>query len=59
VVPFGNAEAIKTAIKQLQNDAGLRRTLGANGRQAYETQYSWKIMRQRLLNAYGKMAGSV
>jgi len=59
VVPYGNVKAIQAAVKQLQTDASLRRALGTNGRHAYETRYSWEIMRRRLLNAYREMAGSV
>jgi glycosyltransferase involved in cell wall biosynthesis len=52
IVPYGNVNAIKEAINRLKNDPDLRKKLGENGRKAYETKYSWKLMEKRLLNAY-------
>jgi len=52
VVPYGDVDAIKRAILTLKNDPALCRRLGENGRRAYETKYSWKIMEERLLKIY-------
>ncbi|UTB33115.1 MAG: glycosyltransferase [Methanobacterium sp. ERen5] len=51
-VEYGNVEDIKNALIQLQESQDLREKQGNNGRKAYETKYSWKIMEKRLLNAY-------
>ncbi len=52
LVPYGNKENLKKAINELLEDSKLREELGANGRNAYDTKYSWKIMEERLLKAY-------
>jgi hypothetical protein len=39
----------------LKNDPALCKRLGENGRKAYETKYSWKIMEERLLEVYEKL----
>ncbi len=51
-VEYGNVKDIKFAIYQLYNCRDLREKQGKNGRMAYETKYSWKIMEKRLLDAY-------
>ena len=50
-VDYGNVKSIKDALIQLKN-THIRLELGKNGRKAYETKYSWKIMEKRLLSAY-------
>jgi glycosyltransferase involved in cell wall biosynthesis len=55
VVPYGDVGAIKHAICTLKNDPALCKRLGENGRKAYETKYSWKIMEERLLEVYEKL----
>jgi len=55
VVPYGDVDAIKHAILTLKNDPALCKRLGENGRKAYETKYSWKIMEGRLLEVYEKL----
>jgi glycosyltransferase involved in cell wall biosynthesis len=52
VVPYGDVEALKRAILVVKNDPVFATLLGLNGRKAYETTYSWKIMEDRLLNLY-------
>jgi glycosyltransferase involved in cell wall biosynthesis len=52
VVPYGDISAIRKAIVRLKNDPRLRRELGENGRKAYEEEYSWNIMENRLIDAY-------
>jgi len=52
MVPYGDSEAIRTAIRLLKNRSDLRKKLGTNGRTAYEERYDWRIMEQRLLDAY-------
>lgn len=50
-VPYNDVQAIKNAIIMLKNPS-LRKTLGKNGRFAYEQYYSWNIMEDRLLKSY-------
>lgn len=52
LVHYGDVDALKKAIIQLKNDAGLRMRLGTNGRKAYTDMYSWRIMEHRLIEAY-------
>jgi glycosyltransferase involved in cell wall biosynthesis len=52
VVRYDNIDQIKEAIVKLKSDYSLRKKLGENGRKAYETIYSWKIMQKRLLQLY-------
>lgn len=52
VVPYGDVDAIKSAIRTLKSDPALCKRLGANGRKAYETKYGWNIMEKRLLDIY-------
>lgn len=52
VVPYGDIPALESALTQLASDITLRQQLGQNGRNAYETQYGWHIMQQRLLEVY-------
>jgi len=56
VVPYSDIESIKETIVKLKDDPKLRNELGENGRRAYEREYSWKIMENRLINAYNKIA---
>jgi len=55
IVPYGDTNALKEALQSLINDPELRRRLGNKGRQAYEAHYNWKIMRDRLINAYAEI----
>jgi len=59
VVPYGDVDAIKEAILRLKNNPELRQELGQNGRRAYESRYSWKIMEQQLLDSYRQLSSKV
>jgi len=59
VVPYGDVPAIRGAVLKLKNDSQLRQTLGQNGRKAYESRYSWRIMEQRLLDSYQQLSNKV
>lgn len=59
VVPYGDVAAIREAVLKLKNDLQLCQTLGQNGRRAYESRYSWKIMEQRLLDSYQQLSSKV
>jgi len=56
VIPYGDIPALEAALHRLQHDLALRLRLGRNARQAYDTSYSWKIMQQRLLELYQRVA---
>lgn len=56
VIPYGDIPALEAALLRLQQDPDLRLRLGGNARRAYDTAYSWKIMQNRLLDLYQKVA---
>jgi glycosyltransferase involved in cell wall biosynthesis len=56
VVPYGDTGELEAALERLANDADLRLRMGQNGRQAYETTYSWGEMEKRLFDLYGDLA---
>jgi len=56
VVAPHNVEQIKETIVRLRDNPEFCRELGSNGRRAYEQQYSWEIMKQRLLGLYHKIS---
>jgi len=55
VVPYGDILKLKQALEKLKQSPVLRRTLGENGRKAYESKYNWKIMENRLLAVYDSL----
>jgi glycosyltransferase involved in cell wall biosynthesis len=55
IVPFTDRDALKNAILKLKADPQLREILGNNGRKAYEEKYNWKLMENKLLNAYNNI----
>ena len=55
VVDSNSIEEIKKAIIRLKKNPELCQQLGANGRRAYEQQYNWETMKQRLLNLYQEL----
>ncbi len=52
VVPYGDREALERALTRLGSEPDLRQKLGENARRAYQTVYSWDLMRSRLLRLY-------
>jgi glycosyltransferase involved in cell wall biosynthesis len=52
VIPYGDLDRLIDAITQLQNSPQISKMYGRNGRLAYETKYSWEIMKERLLEKY-------
>lgn len=52
VISYGSINDIKNAILTLKNDTQLRKSLGENGRKAYDSKYSWNIMESRILSTY-------
>ena len=55
VIEYGNLGDLEVALQKLASNPDLRSKLGANGRIAYESQYSWKIMRDRLVDVYRQL----
>ncbi|MBC8507444.1 MAG: glycosyltransferase family 4 protein [Anaerolineales bacterium] len=55
VIEYGGITELRDSLLRLDADLMLRRKLGANGRRAYETKYSWVEMKKRLLDLYGHM----
>jgi glycosyltransferase involved in cell wall biosynthesis len=52
VIPYGDRRFLEEALQELANDITKRQGLGANGRKAYESQYHWNIMEERLKSLY-------
>jgi len=55
VVTYGGETELEEALLKLANDPGLRKWLGENARKAYETNYSWNIMKARLIELYSQI----
>lgn len=55
VIPYGNEKALKETILSLKENRKLQKSLGYNGRKAYENKYNWTIMEERLLNIYDQV----
>jgi len=58
IVEYDNADKLKSTIMNLRDNAGLKKTLGQNGRKAFVQKYNWKIMEQRLYDIYDCLLGS-
>ncbi len=54
-----DADAIAAAITRLVADPAEARRLGANGRRAFETQYNWQALEQKLLALYEELSRQV
>jgi len=52
VVEYGSVNELELALQRLENDPGLRQSLGAAARRAYEEQYHWGVMEKRLVALY-------
>ena len=55
IVSYGNDAEFENALIQLAGDPSLRKRLGENARKAYETRYSWDIMKSRLIELYSQI----
>lgn len=55
LVPYGDPEALRRAIRTLQDDPDLRNRLGTNGYRAFREKYNWDIMHMRLVRLYGRL----
>ncbi len=52
IVPYGDIEQYSDAVTILRRDVLLRRKMGENGKQAYDTKFSWEVMESRLIQLY-------
>jgi glycosyltransferase involved in cell wall biosynthesis len=55
VVNCRDVKEIKEAIIKFKNNPELCEQLGKNARKAYDKNYNWQIMEQRLLDLYDKL----
>jgi len=55
IVPYGDINAIKNAIKLMKDSYDLRLLLGRNGRIAYKNRYSWRLMIKKLIHVYDQI----
>jgi len=52
VVDYGDMGAIERCLRQLADAPELRARLGQNARRAYEREYSYEVIRERLVDLY-------
>lgn len=57
IVPYNDVLALKNAIFDLKNNPEIGKKLGEHGRNAFEREYNWEIMEERLLNLYNNLIG--
>lgn len=55
IVDYGNLAALDAVLATLQRDLQVRKTLGINGRRAYQERYRWDNMAARLLTLYARL----
>jgi len=58
IVPYGDVNAIKNAIKLMKENCELRLQLGRNGRTAYKNRYNWRLMVRKLIHIYDQISES-
>lgn len=56
IVAAGDADALRGALLRLMGDAGLRRTLGRQGRARVEEEFTLARLRERLCALYAELA---
>lgn len=55
IVPYGDRAALEETLRFLECNPDQRQQMGQNGRRAYETQFGWPIMKERLIRLYEKV----
>jgi glycosyltransferase involved in cell wall biosynthesis len=55
LVDYNNILDIRDAIIKLRDNPELRKTLGQNGRKAFEEKYNWNRMEQKLFEIYDRL----
>jgi len=58
VVPYGDINALRSAISALKDNNELRRKLGENGRIAFARQYSWDAVELDFVRKYNDLVGT-
>lgn len=56
IIPYNDVFALKKAILDLKNSPEICRKMGENGRKAFEREYNWEIMEERLIALYHKVS---
>jgi len=59
VVPPRDPAALRSALQRLLADPGLRRSLGAAGRERARERFSWDAVTDATLAAYAEAAGTM
>ena len=55
LIDYGDVADLERALETLSKNSKLRKELGENARQAYDDEYSWEQMRNRLINLYSSV----
>jgi glycosyltransferase involved in cell wall biosynthesis len=55
VIEYGNTHELEAGLDTLSDDQELRRLLGQNGRKAYEREFAWSRMENRLISLYNDL----
>ena len=55
LIDYGDVADLERALETLHENSNLRKELGENARQAYDEEYSWEQMRNRLINLYSSV----
>ena len=55
LIDYGDVADLERALETLHTNSNLREELGENARQAYDDEYSWEQMRNRLTNLYSSV----
>jgi glycosyltransferase involved in cell wall biosynthesis len=58
VIRYGSLEQLESALQKLCEDPDLAKKMGGSGRQAYESQYGWPKMEERLIDLYQAVSES-
>ena len=55
LIDYGDVADLERALETLHENSNLREELGENARQAYDEEYSWEQMQNRLINLYSSV----
>lgn len=56
IVPYNNCALLKESILKLKENPQMCLNMGENGRKAFEREYNWQVMSQRLIELYNNIA---
>jgi glycosyltransferase involved in cell wall biosynthesis len=57
IVDYNDIDMLREAIIKLRDNPALRKTLGKNGRKAFEEKYNWDRMEDKLYEIYSDLIG--